>query len=327
MSVMASQITSLTIVYSSIYSGADQRKHQSSASLAFVRGIHRWPVNSPHKGPVTRKMFPFDDVILSYIFIAYQLHRKGVHCQGKTTLMLDITRWWSPQPLLKMAMFGTFFILKNIEISITGTHSCRRCCHADSSSWASQWGSRLYIWYPRKLPLFTISRLWRYCCPSNYRFDILLYWYAPWVFFRSSMCFRVPHLCPKIPIYTIDRWIVVNTVCASMVISSLRQWLDFYTKTRLEMCHTFKHFIHMQYFLLMTNLVIVFVHWVSTGVLYEPRQCSLFWDYIPEIKLRFCVSLCRPYGPYSIRPIQKLLNCHSTTRGGCCSIHPDGEQP
>ena len=42
--------------------GADQRKHQSSASLVFVRWIHRWPVNSPHKGPVTRKMFPFDDV-------------------------------------------------------------------------------------------------------------------------------------------------------------------------------------------------------------------------------------------------------------------------
>ena len=44
--------------------GADQRKHQSSSSLAFVRGIRRWPVNSPHKGPVTRKMFPFDDVIM-----------------------------------------------------------------------------------------------------------------------------------------------------------------------------------------------------------------------------------------------------------------------
>ena len=44
--------------------GADQSKHQSSASLAFVRGIHRWPVNSPHKSPVTRKMFPFDDVII-----------------------------------------------------------------------------------------------------------------------------------------------------------------------------------------------------------------------------------------------------------------------
>ena len=53
---MASQIISLTIVYSIVYSGVDQRKHQSPASLAFVRGIHRWPVNSPHKRPVTRKM-------------------------------------------------------------------------------------------------------------------------------------------------------------------------------------------------------------------------------------------------------------------------------
>ena len=44
------------------YSGADQIKHQSSASLALVWGIHRWPVNSPHQGPVTRQMFPFDDV-------------------------------------------------------------------------------------------------------------------------------------------------------------------------------------------------------------------------------------------------------------------------
>ena len=64
MGAMASQITSVTIVYSNVYSGADQRKHQSSASLAFVRGIHRGPVNSPHKGPVTRKIFPFDDVIM-----------------------------------------------------------------------------------------------------------------------------------------------------------------------------------------------------------------------------------------------------------------------
>ena len=56
--------TSLTIVYSTVYSDAHQRKHQSSASLAFVWGIHRRPVNSPHKWPVTRKMFPFDDVIM-----------------------------------------------------------------------------------------------------------------------------------------------------------------------------------------------------------------------------------------------------------------------
>ena len=63
MGAMASQITRLTIVYSTVYWGWDQRKHQSSASLAFVWGIHRRVVNSPHKWPITRKMFPFDDVI------------------------------------------------------------------------------------------------------------------------------------------------------------------------------------------------------------------------------------------------------------------------
>ena len=65
MGAIGIQITSFTIVYSIVYSDADQRKHQSSASLAFVWGIHRGPVNSPHKWPVMRKMFPFDDVIMS----------------------------------------------------------------------------------------------------------------------------------------------------------------------------------------------------------------------------------------------------------------------
>ena len=64
MGPIASQITSLTIVYSNLYSDADQRKHQSSVSLAFVWGIHQGLVNSPHKWPVTRKMFQFDDVIM-----------------------------------------------------------------------------------------------------------------------------------------------------------------------------------------------------------------------------------------------------------------------
>ena len=52
--------------------GADQRKHQSSTSLPFVGGTHRSPVDSPHKGPVTRKMFPFDDVIM--------IHPNNVDC-------------------------------------------------------------------------------------------------------------------------------------------------------------------------------------------------------------------------------------------------------
>ena len=64
MGAMVSQITSLSIVYSTVHSFADQRKHQSSASLAFVRWINRWPVNHPDKWPVTRKMFAFDDVIM-----------------------------------------------------------------------------------------------------------------------------------------------------------------------------------------------------------------------------------------------------------------------
>ena len=70
MGAITSQITSLMIVYSTVYSDADQSKHQSSASLAFVWEIHRGPVNFPHKWPVTRKMFPFDDVIMTYTFIS-----------------------------------------------------------------------------------------------------------------------------------------------------------------------------------------------------------------------------------------------------------------
>ena len=70
--MMASQITSLTIVYSIVYSGPDQRKYQSSASLPFVREIHRWPVNSPCKWPATRKM-------LSSCFLSYFPSNKRIY--------------------------------------------------------------------------------------------------------------------------------------------------------------------------------------------------------------------------------------------------------
>ena len=80
MGAMASRITGVSIAYLNAYSGAYQRIHQSSASLAFVRGIHRWPVNSRLKWPVTRKMFPFDDGIMKEsmqqtwnIFVLYLL--------------------------------------------------------------------------------------------------------------------------------------------------------------------------------------------------------------------------------------------------------------
>ena len=64
MNTMVSQITIVSILNLTVCSGPDQRNHQSSASLALVRGVHGWLVNSPHKGPVTRKWFPFDDVIM-----------------------------------------------------------------------------------------------------------------------------------------------------------------------------------------------------------------------------------------------------------------------
>ena len=98
MTTIASQITSLTIVYSTVYPGADQRKHQSSASLAFVRVIHRGPVNSPHKWPVTRKMFPFGDVIMircamrwrhvKFVFMACKSNPKGIVCIAQRTWQL-----------------------------------------------------------------------------------------------------------------------------------------------------------------------------------------------------------------------------------------------
>ena len=72
------------------------RKHQSSASLAFVRGIHRGPVNSPHKWPVTRKMFPFDDVIMNKDDSADSFH----HADFQTWYMIfvDISCFknWNP---------------------------------------------------------------------------------------------------------------------------------------------------------------------------------------------------------------------------------------
>ena len=66
MGAMVSQIIGVSIVYSIVCSDADQSKNQSFASLAFLRGIHWRPVNPPDRGPVTRKLFPFDDAIMSY---------------------------------------------------------------------------------------------------------------------------------------------------------------------------------------------------------------------------------------------------------------------
>ena len=64
MSTMTSQIIITSIVYSTVCSGAYHRTYQSSAELAFVRGIQWSSVNFQHKGSITRVMFPFDDIII-----------------------------------------------------------------------------------------------------------------------------------------------------------------------------------------------------------------------------------------------------------------------
>ena len=71
MSAMTCQITRVSILCSTVCSGADKTKHQGSATLAFVRVNHQSPVASPHKGSATPKMFPFDDVIMTAMSISH----------------------------------------------------------------------------------------------------------------------------------------------------------------------------------------------------------------------------------------------------------------
>ena len=90
---MTSQISSLNRLFK-----RRSKKLQSSASLAFVRGIHRWPVNSSHKWPVTRKMFPFDDVIME-MYKGYMM----TPWRGKLSVVLTLCEG-------NPAVTGVFFL-------------------------------------------------------------------------------------------------------------------------------------------------------------------------------------------------------------------------
>ena len=104
MNAMASQITCVSIVCSTVCSGTDQRKHQSSASLAFVRGIHRWPVNSLHKEPVTRKMIPFDDVIMqTWRPLCLLIH-----------WYITVLGHWKAQRCLQRQQFLSYFVYRSL---------------------------------------------------------------------------------------------------------------------------------------------------------------------------------------------------------------------
>ena len=150
MSSIASQITILTTVYSTVYSGADQRKHQSSASLAFVRGIHRGPVNSPHKWPVTRKMFPFDDVIICVE------ERSGCTCRpcpltqsehGHLTTFECWSMRWFAYALLYTCLYTTRF-RRNFAVV---AHLCRITQTTVYNVW-NYHGHQNIAWQPVKIP-------------------------------------------------------------------------------------------------------------------------------------------------------------------------------
>ena len=132
MGAIASQITSLTIICSTVYSGADQRKHQSSASLAFVWGIHLWLMNSPYKGPVTRKMFPFDDIIMKRRSRKCRLSKFSCENDRFNTGYLDGDDGWPPQIGLKswcrhqMESFSTLLALCAGNSPVTGEFSSQR---------------------------------------------------------------------------------------------------------------------------------------------------------------------------------------------------------
>ena len=90
MSAIASQITGASAVYSIFCPSADQRKHQNSASLSFVSGIHPWPVSSPRNGPVTRK--PSKLAFTQSLCVLFVLEILG--SSTKLTFVLTLCAWY-----------------------------------------------------------------------------------------------------------------------------------------------------------------------------------------------------------------------------------------
>ena len=124
MSAMASQITGASIVPSTVCSSADQRKHQNSVSLAFVRGIHRWPVVSPNKRPVTLKMFPIG--WLDWICLT------TTHVLQDILAVLIDSNWWCHHEIWKVYLTlnqGTrsLNIIHNFDLQ-TMSGQCQHWC-------------------------------------------------------------------------------------------------------------------------------------------------------------------------------------------------------
>ena len=145
MGSMASPIPNLTLDYSTVYSGADQRKYQSSASLAFVRGIHRSPLNSPHKGLVTRKGFPFDNVIMGWdVFLNIICYCLCTPYGAVLLVHRDSRNCMLPEPILPLKgwLLNSLYIYRYIYM-IMHLKWKRKYFFQDTTN------SHIYIYIPR----------------------------------------------------------------------------------------------------------------------------------------------------------------------------------
>ena len=160
---MASQITSLTIVYSAVYSDADQTKHQSSAPLAVVRGIHRGPMNSQHQWPVTRKMFPFDDVIMILSHI-WRLHMLWC-CMGTESF-----------ETIRRSVSWIWLVLANGQVQVHGAVSWWRHQMETFSALLALCHSRLIPMYNTRFILWPSSL----SSPQSLATDMRRLFYSTW---------------------------------------------------------------------------------------------------------------------------------------------------
>ena len=151
-----------------------------------------------------------------------------------------------------------------------------------------------------------------------------MYWYAPWVLLRSSMCFRVPNLFSKIP--KIYNWSMDSGV-HSVLPRWFRHWDNGWIPTLklvwkcvtrpsiLFICNTFCCWL-----ILLSSLYIELALVCCTN----PDNVHCFGIIFPNLNFVFA-SIC------AARPVHiqsdQYRSCQTTTRGRCCSIHPDGEQP
>ena len=134
MRAMASQIIVVSIVYSTACSGVDQRKQQSFASLVFVRGIHRWPLNSPHKGPVTEKCFHlmtsswFIDIAIQWMYTVSD-STPALQSKGKDTQYHVLIPLWSPRwlasPFYKIKTYSDALCHTRWPITLRWRHNER----------------------------------------------------------------------------------------------------------------------------------------------------------------------------------------------------------